>query len=130
MVVLVLSACPAGLRGHLTRWLLEISAGVFVGVVPARVRDMLWDRTVELVKDGRAILVHTCRGEQRLTFRVHRHAWRPTDFDGLTLMLRPAAPSTTGGDLRRGWSKASHRRRAARRPGPEAGPTPGSGADS
>lgn len=31
MVVIVLSACPAGLRGHLTRWLLEISAGVFVG---------------------------------------------------------------------------------------------------
>ena len=25
MTVLVLTACPAGLRGHLTRWLLEIS---------------------------------------------------------------------------------------------------------
>ena len=31
MVVIVLTACPAGLRGHLTRWLLEISPGVFVG---------------------------------------------------------------------------------------------------
>ena len=39
MTVLVLTACPAGLRGHLTRWLLEISPGVFVGHVPARVRD-------------------------------------------------------------------------------------------
>jgi CRISPR-associated protein Cas2 len=29
MVIIVLTACPAGLRGHLTRWLLEISAGVF-----------------------------------------------------------------------------------------------------
>ncbi|WP_423232601.1 type I-E CRISPR-associated endoribonuclease Cas2e, partial [Bacillus licheniformis] len=43
MTVLVLTACPAGLRGHLTRWLLEISPGVFVGHVPARVRDALWD---------------------------------------------------------------------------------------
>jgi CRISPR-associated protein Cas2 len=41
MVVIVLSACPAGLRGHLTRWLVEISAGVFVGHVSARVRDLL-----------------------------------------------------------------------------------------
>ncbi|MCQ8210670.1 type I-E CRISPR-associated endoribonuclease Cas2e, partial [Cutibacterium acnes subsp. acnes] len=44
MTVLVLTACPAGLRGHLTRWLLEISPGVFVGHVPTRVRDALWDR--------------------------------------------------------------------------------------
>ena len=31
MTVIVVTACPAGLRGHLTRWLLEISPGVFVG---------------------------------------------------------------------------------------------------
>ena len=39
LVVLVLTACPAGLRGHLTRWLLEISPGVFCGRVSARVRE-------------------------------------------------------------------------------------------
>ena len=57
MTVLVLTACPADLRGHLTRWLLEISPGVFVGHVPARVRDALWDRVIEMRRDGRAILV-------------------------------------------------------------------------
>lgn len=31
MVVLMLTACPEGLRGHLTRWLMEIGPGVFVG---------------------------------------------------------------------------------------------------
>ena len=31
MVVLVLSAAPASLRGSMTRWLLEVSPGVFVG---------------------------------------------------------------------------------------------------
>ena len=44
MVVVVLTACPVGLRGDLTRWLLEIASGVFVGHVTARVRDRLWER--------------------------------------------------------------------------------------
>lgn len=56
MVVLVVTACPAGLRGHLTRWLLEISPGVFVGHVSARVREDLWFQVIELCKDGKAIL--------------------------------------------------------------------------
>ncbi|MCM8897764.1 type I-E CRISPR-associated endoribonuclease Cas2e, partial [Cutibacterium acnes] len=85
MTVLVLTACPADLRGHLTRWLLEISPGVFVGHVPARVRDALWDRVIEMRRDGRAILVYTVRGEQHFEFRVHRHDWEVVDFDGLKL---------------------------------------------
>ncbi len=57
MVVLVLSACPPGLRGFLTRWMLEISAGVFIGQVSKRVRERMWVRTVEMVRTGRAIMV-------------------------------------------------------------------------
>ena len=38
MVVIVLTACPVGLRGDLTRWLLEIAPGVFVGHIDARMR--------------------------------------------------------------------------------------------
>ncbi|MGL1831902.1 UNVERIFIED_CONTAM: type I-E CRISPR-associated endoribonuclease Cas2, partial [Acinetobacter sp. HSTU-ASm16] len=44
MMVLVLSACPVGLRGDLTKWLYEVSAGVFVGKVSSRIRKHLWDR--------------------------------------------------------------------------------------
>jgi CRISPR-associated protein Cas2 len=112
--VLVLSACPAGLRGHLTRWLLEISPGVFVGMVTARVRELMWERVVELSKDGRAIMVHSARNEQRLDFRVHRHNWQPVDVDGLHLMRRPSDPSATRLAVRAGWSRASHARRAKR----------------
>jgi CRISPR-associated protein Cas2 len=115
MVVLMLTACPAGLRGHLTRWLLEIGPGVFVGKVSKRVRDLLWARVLELVKDGRAVMVFPARNEQGLEFRVHRSAWVPTDVDGLTLMLRPANPGGQPRDLRPGWSKASQRRRAAKK---------------
>ena len=113
MVVLVVTGCPAGLRCHLTRWLLEISPGVFVGVMSARVRDLLWDRVIELVRDGRAVMIMPARNEQRLEFRVHRYDWKPVDFDGLTLVMRPHTGQAMDGAAkpRRGWSKASRYRR-------------------
>ncbi|TNM38293.1 type I-E CRISPR-associated endoribonuclease Cas2 [Nocardioides albidus] len=114
MVVLVLTACPAGLRGHLTRWLLEVSPGVFVGQISARVRDLMWARVLELSKDGRAIMVFHADTEQGLAFRVHRHDWQVVDVDGLSLMLRP---HEVGGqsELRPGWSSVARARRARRR---------------
>ncbi len=114
MVVIVLTACPAGLRRHLTRWLLEVSPGVFVGVLTARVRDLMWERVLELVKDGRALMVHSARGEQRLAFRVHRHEWEPVDVDGIYLMRRPPSESAVPSGARPGWSRTSKYRRARR----------------
>ncbi|ASW55528.1 type I-E CRISPR-associated endoribonuclease Cas2e [Plantactinospora sp. KBS50] len=67
MAVIVLTACPAGLRGHLTQWLIEISAGVYVGHVSTRVRRRLWSRVTELAGAGRAPMVLQVRGEQRLS---------------------------------------------------------------
>ena len=109
MVVIILTACPAGLRGHLTRWLLELSPGVFVGKINPRVRDELWARIEEMAKDGRALMVCSRRGDQGLSFRVLRHDWQPVDFDGITLMRRPSAPSAPA-SMRPGCSNASRRR--------------------
>ncbi|MCH9276915.1 type I-E CRISPR-associated endoribonuclease Cas2e [Bifidobacterium amazonense] len=116
MVVIVLTACPAGLRGDLTRWLLGISAGVFVGHVSARVRDRLWERIVALIRDGRAIMVYSARNEQHFAFRVHRADWIPEDCDGLELIRRPKTQTSSESDARRrlGWSNAS-KWRAARK---------------
>jgi CRISPR-associated protein Cas2 len=109
MMVLVLSACPAGLRGHLTRWLLEISPGVFVGNVTRRVRELMWEETVANIHGGRAILVWQSNTEQRLSFLVHGHQWEPTDFEGLTLMMRPHKEAPV--EDRAGTSKAARFRR-------------------
>lgn len=121
MLVLVLTAVPPGLRGFLTRWLLEISAGVFVGKVSMRVRELLWQRTTTMVRTGRAILVFSARNEQGLSFLVHGHHWEPIDVDGITLMLRPSDGARTatseeqvGAERSRsatGWSKAARRRK-------------------
>ncbi|MFC5221292.1 type I-E CRISPR-associated endoribonuclease Cas2e [Bifidobacterium leontopitheci] len=119
MVVIVLTACPVGLRGDLTRWLLEISAGVFVGHVSARVRDRLWKRVIELVRDGRAIMVYSARNEQHLAFRIHHADWVPVDCDGLELIKRPKgfkAKKDSESDSRHpGWSNASKWRMANKR---------------
>lgn len=114
MIVMVLTACPEGLRGQLTRWLLEISPGVFVGHASARVRDALWEQTMELIKDGRALMVYSARNEQGLAFRVHRHDWVPIELDGIQLMSRPSASAATRHRMRAGWSTASRVRRGRR----------------
>ena len=65
MVVLVLSAAPASLRGAMTRWLMEVSPGVFVGHLSARVREQLWELVRAYIGNGRALLVWSVRSEQR-----------------------------------------------------------------
>ncbi len=117
MVVIVLTACSAGLRGDVSRWLLEIAPGVFVGHINARVRDRLWERIQDTLKDGRAIMVFSARNEQHLDFRVFRSDWQPTDCDGLQLIKHPQEEETFetyAGTKRRGWSNAAKYRRARR----------------
>ncbi|WP_326844491.1 type I-E CRISPR-associated endoribonuclease Cas2e (plasmid) [Streptomyces sp. NBC_01558] len=115
MTVIVLTNCPAGLRGFLTRWLLEISAGVFVGNPSTRIRDTLWEEVRQYAGQGRALLAHTDNSEQGFTFRTHDHAWHPIDHEGVTLIRRPsptvppAVPTPEPGQPT-GWSRASKRR--------------------
>ena len=49
--------CPPSLRGDLSKWLCEINTGVYVGNVSSRVRDAIWDRVCENLKNGQATLV-------------------------------------------------------------------------
>ena len=105
MITLVLSASPAKLRGHLTRWLMEITPGVYVGRISARVRDELWTLVTSTLDSGRAIMTYpTNKNEQGFIVRVHRSQWEPTDMEGLTLMRHPI--TTAAGSMKAGWSKA------------------------
>ncbi len=92
MVVLVIDRAPTSVRGELTRWLLEVRTGVFVGTVPASVREKLWDLVFTKVTDGAGLLIHTARTEQGFAVRSFGEPGRiPVDFDGLTLVRRPTA---------------------------------------
>ena len=53
----------------------------------------MWQRVIEFVNDGRALMVYTARNEQRLIFAVHGHDWVPVDYDGISLMRRTTVPN-------------------------------------
>lgn len=89
MVVITLTDCPPKLRGDLTKWMYEIDTGVYVGYFSARVREKLWERVCEYVKNGRATMVYNAQNEQHISFRVHNSKWKPVEYDGITLMMRP-----------------------------------------
>ncbi|ABD09418.1 type I-E CRISPR-associated endoribonuclease Cas2 [Frankia sp. CcI156] len=89
MTVIVLIATADGLRGHLTRWMIEISAGVFVGNPSARVRDRLWTLLSQRVGDGQAIMIEPATNEQGWAARTAgRNRTQPVDYDGLILFAR------------------------------------------
>lgn len=114
MMTLVLSSSPAKLRGHLTRWLMEVSPGVYVGRVSARVRDELWELVKESLSSGKAVLSYPSnRTEQGFVVEVFRGPWELVDLEGLFVMRRPIAASS--GAMKAGWSKASRSRQRARK---------------
>jgi CRISPR-associated protein Cas2 len=90
MVVIILERVPASLRGELTRWMLELRAGVFVGTVSAMVRDKLWDYVCSRMNEGAGLLVHSTDTEQGFAIRFWGEAGRQVeDFEGLTLIRMP-----------------------------------------
>ena len=118
MIVITLTDCPPALRGDITKWLQEICTGVYIGQVSARVRDEIWKRVQEKAKNGRATMVFSAKNEQHLDFRVHNNVWKPIDFDGLKLMLRPATMfEKEENGLKSGFSNAAKMHKARHRVG-------------
>lgn len=89
MTVIVLVAAPEGLRGHLTRWMVEVDAGVFVGNPSHRVRNGLWELLSERIRDGQVVMVEPAANEQGWSVRTAgTDRWYPVDYDGLILSAR------------------------------------------
>ncbi len=87
MMVLLLERTSLALRGELTRWLLEVRAGVFVGRVSAQVRDLLWERVCGQRGHRAAMLIYQTNTEQGFVIRtVGETSRQVVDFDGLQLV--------------------------------------------
>ena len=87
MVVMILEKVPRSLRGELTRWMLEVQTGVFVGGLSAAVRELLWEKCLEKSAGGRCCQVYRTNNEQGYAIRMAGHEDRLLrDFDGLTLV--------------------------------------------
>ena len=64
MVVFVMENVPEKLRGELTRWMLEVKAGVLIGNMRATVRTSLWQKVKEGGGEGSALLIYSFDSEQ------------------------------------------------------------------
>lgn len=118
MVILILERVSTGLRGELSRWLIEPRAGVFIGRVSALVRDRLWEKvSLEYGLKGECggMMIHAARTEQGYIVRSVGDPTREVlDWEGLALIR-----AREEGAHQRRLRKARERRERS-----EAGPPP------
>ncbi|MFO7971317.1 MAG: type I-E CRISPR-associated endoribonuclease Cas2e [Desulfobacterales bacterium] len=87
MVVVVTENVPPRLRGRLAIWLLEIRAGVYVGDVSRRVREMIWEQVTLLADLGNVVMAWATNTESGFDFQTFGENRRvPIDYDGLRLV--------------------------------------------
>ena len=87
MLVVVTETIPPRLRGRLAVWLLEVRAGVYVGEVSRRVREMIWEQCEALMEDGNIIMAWKANTESGFDFQTLGQNRRiPVEYDGLRLV--------------------------------------------
>jgi CRISPR-associated protein Cas2 len=91
MMVVVVNNAPPRLRGRLAVWLLEVRAGVYVGVYSARTREMIVEQVQALIEDGDAVVAWDAATDAGFKFETFgKNRRMPVDFDGLRLVsFRP-----------------------------------------
>jgi CRISPR-associated protein Cas2 len=93
MLVVVTENVPPRLRGRMAIWLLEIRAGVYVGNVSKRIREMIWEQIAALAETGNVAMAWATNNESGFDFQTYGENRRiPIDYDGLRLVsfLPPA----------------------------------------
>jgi CRISPR-associated protein Cas2 len=86
MVVIILEKVSTTLKGDLSRWLMEIRPGVFLGHVSALVRDALFERCRERIRDGGVMMVAPAQTEQGFRIWTAGNLSREiVDYEGLYL---------------------------------------------
>ncbi|MBU4318745.1 MAG: type I-E CRISPR-associated endoribonuclease Cas2 [Proteobacteria bacterium] len=87
MLVVVTENVPPRLRGRLAIWLLEIRAGVYVGDVSRRIREMIWQQVTLLAETGNVAMAWATNTESGFDFQTFGENRRvPIDYDGLRLV--------------------------------------------
>lgn len=90
MIVMILEKVSVGLRGELTRWLIEPKSGVFVGHVSARVRDRLWEKASAQKRNGGLVQIWSSNTEQHFKIRMAGDtSLELNDVEGLQLIKIP-----------------------------------------
>ena len=94
MVVLMMERVPVGLRGELSRWMIEPKTNVFIGRMSAMVRDKLWEKACAKAKGGSVLMLYPARTEQGFAIRSWGETSRQiVDCEGLLLVRIPKMTS-------------------------------------
>jgi CRISPR-associated protein Cas2 len=95
MMAVVANNAPPRLRGRLAVWLLEVRAGVYLGVYGARTREMIVEQVERLIGEGDAVVAWDAPNDAGFTFRTFGANRREAvDFDGLQLVAFHPLPAT------------------------------------
>ena len=87
MLVIVVENVPDRLRGRLAVWLIEIRAGVYVGDLSVKVREMIWSQIEDGIEEGNAIMTWSTNTESGFDFiTLGKNRRLPVEFDGLKLV--------------------------------------------
>ncbi len=87
MLVIVVENVPDRLRGRLAVWLLEVRAGVYVGKVSRRVREMIWDQMRKGIGDGNVVMAWSTNEESGFDFwTLGKNRRIPLELDGIKLV--------------------------------------------
>lgn len=87
MLAIVVENVPPRLRGRLALWLLEVRAGVYVGKVSRRVREMLWETVEQGLGEGNAVMAWSTNNESGFDFMTLGANRRiPVELDGVKLV--------------------------------------------
>ncbi len=87
MLVIVVENAPPRLRGRLAVWLIEIRAGVYVGDLSKKVREMIWSQVEQGLEDGNAVMAWSTNTESGFDFvTLGANRRLPVELDGLKLV--------------------------------------------
>jgi CRISPR-associated protein Cas2 len=87
MMAVIVNNAPPRLRGRLAVWLLEVRAGVYLGVYSARTREMICKQVETLIGDGDAVVAWDAPTDAGFSFETFEKNRRVSvDFDGLRLV--------------------------------------------
>ena len=97
MLMVVTENVPPRLRGRLAVWLLQVRAGVYVGDVGKRIREMIWEQCRELYEDGNVVMAWATNTESGFDFQtLGQNRRTPIDMDGLRLVSFHPENESTG----------------------------------
>ena len=93
MMVVITEGIPLRLRGRLSVWMIEIRAGVYLGNLSNRTREMIWGLLVQGAEDGSVAMAWASPNEAGYDFlTLGKNRREPVDYDGLRLVAFAPPP--------------------------------------